>query len=336
MVQIKKHLGIFAAKAWDAAGEKSLNAALALSTKKLSKSMQENYDVKPEQFTGITEWLSKFIAYVITQTIHRQTIDGNKISDMIYSDMVPKVASIASNNPHGEEIVTKISEYVGLLTENAAVETVLSQFAGNQLSEQLQMAANAIASINKPSEENKACKDKNVATESLPAIKSVEAVETVAEEVTNLPTVKEEMTDEEDEQFVNDVMGAIKMDFSSPEAAKESFDRFVSVAGEVAKFTELQKTKRTQILADAEVAIKKVEAMRDVLKDYLAKSFDERSAIFMKQFEVVDKALETGDNAMLSAGLSSINELAASSPFKALADINSVQQMLSDDSELDI
>ncbi len=335
MVQIKNHLGIFAAKAWDVAGEKSLNAALALSTKKLSKSMQDNYDVKPEQFTGITEWLSKFIAYVITQTIHRQTIDGNKISDMIYSDMVPKVASIASNNPHGEEIVTKISEYVGVLTQNDAFESIISQFAGNQVTEQLQLAANAIAALNNAPAEEQVLQDTEEETEPL-VVESGEEVVTEPEEITDIPTVKEKMTDEEDEQFVNDVFGAMKMDFSSPEAAKESFDRFVSVAGEVAKFTELQKTKRTQILADAEVAIKKVEAMRDVLKDYLAKSFDERSAIFMKQFEVVDKALETGDNAMLSAGLSSINELAASSPFKALADINSVQQMLSDDSELDI
>lgn len=56
----------------------------------------------------------------------------------------------------------------------------------------------------------------------------------------------------------------------------------------------------------------------------------------MKQFEVVDKALATGDNAMLSMGLNAINELAASSPFKELANINSVQQMLTDDSEIDI
>ena len=76
--------------------------------------------------------------------------------------------------------------------------------------------------------------------------------------------------------------------------------------------------------------------MRDVLKDYLEKSFDERSSIFLKQFEVVDKALATGDNAMLSMGLNAINELAASSPFKELANINSVQQMLTDDSEIDI
>ena len=76
--------------------------------------------------------------------------------------------------------------------------------------------------------------------------------------------------------------------------------------------------------------------MRDILKQYLEKSFDERSAIFMKQFEVVDQALAKGDNTMLSARLTAINELAASNPFKALADINSVQQMLTDDSEYDL
>ena len=255
MATNKKALfGALAVKAWDVAGEKSLNAALALSTEKFSKNMQENYNVKSEQITGLTEWISEFSAYIITQAIHKQKIDGTKISGMIYSNLVPKVSSIASNNPKGEEIITKISD----------------------------------------------------------------------------------MTDEEDEQFVNDVFNSVKMDFSSPQAAKDSFDKFVKVAGEVAKFSELQETKRTQIRADAEVAIKKVEAMRDILKQYLNKSFDERSAIFMKQFEVVDQALAKGDNTMLSAGLTAINELAASNPFKALADINSVQQMLTDDSEFDL
>ena len=101
----------------------------------------------------------------------------------------------------------------------------------------------------------------------------------------------------------------------------------------MAKFTELQETKRTQIRSNADVAIKKVEAMREILQEYLTKSFDERSAIFAKHFEVVDSALINGDTAMLSAGLNAINELAASSPFKALADFNSVQQMLLTDNE---
>ena len=327
--------GALAVKAWDVAGEKSLNTALALSTKKFSKNMQENYDVKSEQITGLTDWISEFSAYIITQAIHKQKIDGTRISDMIYSNLVPMVSSIASNNPKGEEIVTKISEYVGVLTQNDAFESIISQFAGNQVTEQLQLAANAIAALNNAPAEEQMLPDTEEETEPL-VVESGEEVVTEPEEITDIPTVKEEMTDEEDEQFVNDVFGAMKMDFSSPEAAKDSFDKFVKVAGEVAKFSELQETKRTQIRADAEVAIKKVEAMRDVLKQYLEKSFDERSAIFMKQFEVVDQALAKGDNTMLSAGLTAINELAASSPFKALADINSVQQMLTDDSEFDL
>lgn len=336
MATSKKALfGALAVKAWDVAGEKSLNTALALSTKKFSKNMQENYDVKSEQITGLTYWISEFSAYIITQAIHKQKIDGTRISDMIYSNLVPMVSSIASNNPKGEEIVTKISEYVGVLTQNDAFESILSQFAGNQVTEQLQLAANAIAALNNaPAEEQMFLEMEE--TEPLVAVNSKGVGVTVSEEISDIPTVKDEMTDEDDEQFVNDVFGAMKMDFSSPEAAKDSFDKFVKVASEVAKFSELQETKRSQIRADAEVAIKKVEAMRDVLKQYLEKSFDERSQIFMKQFEVVDKALASGDNTMLSAGLSAINELAASSPFKALADINSVQQILTDDSEFDL
>lgn len=336
MATSKKALfGTFAVKAWDVAGEKSLNAALAISTKKFSKNMQENYDVKSEQIIGLTEWVSGFSAYIITQAIHKQKIDDRKISDMIYSNLVPMVFSIASNNPKGEEIIIKISEYIGMLTQNNAFESIISQFAGNQVAEQLRLATNAIAALNNPPTEEQMLPKIDEA-KILGAIDSEEKVTTQPEVIMDIPAAKEEMTDEEDEQFVSDVFGAIVMDFSSPEAAKASFDKFVTVAGEVAKFSELQETKRAQINADAEIAIKKVEAMRDVLKQYLEKSFDERSAIFMKQFEVVNQALAKGDNTMLSAGLTAINELAASSPFKALADINSVQQMLTNDSEFDL
>lgn len=337
MATNKKALfGALAVKAWDVAGEKSLNAALALSTKKFFKNMQENYNVKSEQIIGLTDWISGFSAYIITQAIHKQKIDGTKISGMIYSNLVPKVSSIASNNPKGEEIITKISEYIGLLTQNAAFESVVSQFAGNQVTEQLLSAANAIAALNNAPAEEQILPQTFEEAEPLIESNLEECAVTESETIADVPTVKEDMTDEEDEQFVNDVFNSVKMDFSSPQAAKDSFDKFVKVAGEVAKFSELQETKRTQIRADAEVAIKKVEAMRDVLKQYLEKSFDERSAIFMKQFEVVDQALAKGDNTMLSAGLTAINELAASSPFKALADIKSVQQMLTDDSEFDL
>ena len=77
--------------------------------------------------------------------------------------------------------------------------------------------------------------------------------------------------------------------------------------------------------------------LKEAIKEYLEKTFDERSAIFAKQFECVDAALREGNTEMLAITLNSINSLAASSPFKNLADINQVQQALSDsDTEWDI
>lgn len=329
--------------AWDAAGKQTLNASMGIAMKKFSKSLQDNYGVKEDQMANLSNIISEFIGYMITQKVHHNSIEASHISSVINNEMVPAVASIASNNPKGEEIVNSVSGFVSGIADNAAVSTLLSQFAGNDVAEQIQMAVNSIAALNNPSTKGNSIQlSEAEATEADETEETIELTETeevdekVVGTVSDIPAIKEEMTDEEDEQFVNDVMGAMKMDFSSPEAAAESFDKFVRVAGEVAKFSELQETKRTQIRADADVAIKKVEAMRDVLKQYLEKSFDERSSIFIKQFEVVDKALATGDNAMLSMGLTAINELAASSPFKALADINTVQQMLTDDSEIDI
>lgn len=317
--------GKITTKAWDTAGNDVLSKALSLALNPLSKSLQEDYNVQQKQFAEFSDSLSAFISYVISQKVHKQPINGGEMSTLISTGIVPSVAAMASNNPKGEEIVSNIVYYVKKLTDNDAFGAILSQFVSDDITEQIQIATNSIAAINNPSLEN---------SNLIPDYDTeyLDNENTTSE----IPMAKEEMTDEEDEDFVNNVFDAAKLDFSSPDAAAESFNNFVKVAGEVAKFSEVQKTKRTQIRANADVAIKKVEAMRDVLKDYLEKSFDERSSIFLKQFEVVDKALATGDNAMLSMGLSAINELAASSPFKELANINSVQQMLTDDSEIDI
>lgn len=317
--------GKIATKAWDTAGNDVLSKALSLALNPLSKSLQEDYNVQQKQFAEFSDSLSAFISYVISQKVHKQPINGREMSTLISTGIVSSVAAMASNNPKGEEIVSNIVYYVKKLTDNDAFGAILSQFVSDDITEQIQIATNSIAAINNPSLEN---------SNLIPDYDTeyLDNENTTSE----IPMAKEEMTDEEDEDFVNNVFDAAKLDFSSPDAAAESFNNFVKVAGEVAKFSEVQKTKRTQIRANADVAIKKIEAMRDVLKDYLEKSFDERSSIFLKQFEVVDKALATGDNAMLSMGLSAINELAASSPFKELANINSVQQMLTDDSEIDI
>ena len=121
----------------------------------------------------------------------------------------------------------------------------------------------------------------------------------------------------------------------------EDVERALRILGEVAqdtiKYAEEQETKREEIRAMRDTAIAQINAMKECVQTYLEQTFDERSAVFAKQFEVVDAALLSGDNEMLASCLNNINALAASSPFKNLADIAAVQKSLSSsDTEWDI
>ena len=107
-------------------------------------------------------------------------------------------------------------------------------------------------------------------------------------------------------------------------------------ANETMRFCEEQKTIRAEIRANAAVEITKINAMADMVRDYLKRSFDERAGLFDNYFSVLDKALENGDNMLVAQTILSINSLAASSPFKDLADLNKVSTMLSGGGEWDI
>ena len=51
-------------------------------------------------------------------------------------------------------------------------------------------------------------------------------------------------------------------------------------ANETMRFCEEQKTIRTEIRANAEVEITRINAMADMVRDYLRRSFDERAGLF--------------------------------------------------------
>ena len=319
---------------WNSVGAKTVKSVFTIASKKLTKELADKAEITAEQTQDITAALADCINYMITQKVNHQHVDNIYLSEMLQSNLIPAIANIANNNPKGREVVQMISSYVSDITTNDITVTIMEQFADNEILEHLQFTADQIAALNVADEltEEGIVGSNNTTEEDITENTLVETIEET--EVTeDISCVKEDMTAEEDEQFVNYVFDNTQLDFSSSQAAAESFEKFITIAGEVAKFTELQETKRTQIRSNADVAIKKVEAMREVLQEYLTKSFDERSAIFAKHFEVVDSALINGDTAMLSAGLNAINELAASSPFKALADFNSVQQMLLTDNE---
>ena len=99
---------------------------------------------------------------------------------------------------------------------------------------------------------------------------------------------------------------------------------------EYLKVAEAEQTQRREIEANEKVAIAKIHAQRDLLMAYLDRSFDERARNFRFLFEVVDQAITNGNNEQLGKALDSIVEIAKSSPFKDLANLNSVRAALND------
>lgn len=117
---------------------------------------------------------------------------------------------------------------------------------------------------------------------------------------------------------------------TNPKEALEAVNNFVSIAGEVAKFTEVQKTARKQIEAERDIAVKKIQDQKDIILHYLEKSFDERKKNFEKLFCIVDEAIAKNNMEELALGLNSINQLATSSPFKDLTSVEATQAALAD------
>jgi hypothetical protein len=97
-----------------------------------------------------------------------------------------------------------------------------------------------------------------------------------------------------------------------------------------------ERTKQREIKRASEKELAQIGAMRDVLLDYLARSFDERQRNFESLFNRVDQAMATGDPAMLSATLGAVVALAQSSPFEALRDVASTRKMLSGVKKIEI
>lgn len=179
--------------------------------------------------------------------------------------------------------------------------------------------------------------------------KSVKQSKTSAEEENQIESNDEKTTpefveaevvssggDENQETSDNiDLVGALAT-LNTPVAVATTIKDMVQQANETIRFCEEQETIRTEIRAKAAVEISKINAMADMVRDYLKRSFDERAGLFDNYFYVLDKALEKGDNTLVAQTLQSINSLAASSPFKDLADINKVTAILSEGGEWDI
>jgi len=110
----------------------------------------------------------------------------------------------------------------------------------------------------------------------------------------------------------------------------ECFQQIVSAYAEYKIIAEQEQTKRREIDAWEKEAITKINAQRNLLMEYLDRSFDERAENFRALFAVVDSAIASGNNEQLALTLNTITEIAQSSPFKEIANLASVRAALDD------
>jgi flagellin-specific chaperone FliS len=110
----------------------------------------------------------------------------------------------------------------------------------------------------------------------------------------------------------------------------ECLNKIVDGCSEYLKVAEQEKTKRKNIDRWEKESLAKIQAQRDLLMEYLNRSFDERSENFRSLFGIIDQAIISGNNEQLAIALNTMTEIAKSSPFKELSNLSSVRQALND------
>lgn len=81
------------------------------------------------------------------------------------------------------------------------------------------------------------------------------------------------------------------------------------------------KTDRAAISDWKDVQVEKIHVQRDVLLKALDLTFDERRENFRRLFDGLDAAMAAGDTSQTASVLESITDLAKTSPFKELANL---------------
>jgi AraC-like DNA-binding protein len=113
-------------------------------------------------------------------------------------------------------------------------------------------------------------------------------------------------------------------------SALTCLSEIIQVYQEYIVVAQEEQTKRRGIEAGEKVAIKQITAQRDVMLEYLERSFDERAENFRSLFKVLDQAVLDGNNTNLALTLQTITDIAKASAFKDLADLPTVRAALND------
>lgn len=91
---------------------------------------------------------------------------------------------------------------------------------------------------------------------------------------------------------------------------------------------EQQKTIRTQIMANRDIAVTSIKEQAQLIRFALEKQFGERASNFSELFKRLDEGFERGDDKMIDSMLTGIVELSKISPLAQA--VQAVHQQLKD------
>lgn len=334
--------------AWGIFGKKALGKAASSSAVRFIDDLCQLYNVKDEYAQNLKSEVKNLIEYMAVCMLNGDDIDTSYVNQKLeepISDLVLKAAYSSNDGDNFlAEIINKLDD-----EHISEVERFLLQVGTRTGYDYIKILHNMLQTIRENVKDDEETEKEEVIITTQPQKASPSLVpseeRSVASSSNRVPVhVHDGMTEKEDQEFVNNLTNDIgdalmtvkKTGKIGPAQMVEMTNLFIDKSAEVAKFCEVQKTKRVQIRSQAQVAIHQIDAIRDVLKDYLERSFDERRKIFDKEFEVVDRCLANGDTQTLAVTLNSITALAQSSPFKALADLGAVRKTLANKGTFDI
>lgn len=106
------------------------------------------------------------------------------------------------------------------------------------------------------------------------------------------------------------------------------FTEVVSAWKDFKKTQEQQKTIRTQIMANRDIAVTSIKEQAQLIRFALEKQFGERASNFSELFKRLDEGFEKGDDKMIDSMLTGIVELSKISPLAQA--VQAVHQQLKD------
>ena len=319
--------------AWNVFGKKAINRMVADKAASFVGDICSKYNVCPKYRDELKSRFSNLISYMVNCELEDISIDNDYVCNQIKGPIAQSLAQAAASS---NDFDNMMADFVNWLDDEQLddIEKCLIEIGHKEGADYIQLFREMFAEVRRK-------KYHEIADNSSDG--NYDSYEIMPERQYDKGVSDYRRESDKDDEFINGLTSSINNKMLSvsngkpgPAQMVEMTKFFIDKSAEVAKFCEEQRTKRAEIRARAQVAIHQIDAVREFLQNYLDKTFDERRMLFAKEFEIVDKCLATGNVQALAVSLNAITDLAKSSPFKALADIKSVQNAIESHGTFDI